>query len=203
MKIINKNQLILASKSPRRKELLARAGISFSVVPGMFDESSISPSSPRAYVELLAEAKAKEISLLHPDNWVLGADTIVLINDEILEKPKSESEAFKMLKLLSGNVHEVLTGYFICCKMKNRAFSETITTKVIFKDLDDEEIKWYIKTKEPFGKAGAYAIQGLGSRFVKSIKGSYSNVVGLPVCEVIDFLKKESVLDSGKEYKLD
>ena len=190
MKIINTNQLILASKSPRRKELLACAGISFSIVHSTFDESSIPLSSPETYVKRIAEGKAKEVSLLHPDNWVLGADTIVLIDNKILEKPKSEAEAFKMLKLLSGNVHEVLTGYFICCKMKSHSFSETIiTTEVIFKDLDDEEIQWYIQTKEPFGKAGAYAIQGLGSRFVKSIKGSYSNVVGLPVYEVVEFLR--------------
>ena len=203
MKIINTNQLILASKSPRRKELLACAGISFSIVHSTFDESSIPLSSPETYVKRIAEGKAKEVSLLHPDNWVLGADTIVLIDNKILEKPKSEAEAFKMLKLLSGNVHEVLTGYFICCKMKSHSFSETITTEVIFKDLDDEEIQWYIQTKEPFGKAGAYAIQGLGSRFVKSIKGSYSNVVGLPVCEVVESLREKSVFDNSDGYELD
>jgi len=203
MKIINTNQLILASKSPRRKELLTCAGISFSIVHGTFDEGSIPLSSPGTYVKRIAEGKAKEVSLLHPDNWVLGADTIVLIDNKILEKPKSEAEAFQMLKLLSGNIHQVLTGYFVCCKIKNSSFSETITTEVIFKDLDDEEINWYIRTKEPFGKAGAYAIQGLGSRFVKSINGSYSNVVGLPVCEVVELLKKESVLNNGEDDKLD
>jgi len=99
-----------------------------------------------------------------------------------------------MLRQLSGQTHQVLTGYAICCKAKNRKFSETVKTQVLFKSLTDKEIEWYIHTKEPFDKAGAYAIQGLGTFLVKSINGSYTNVVGLPVCEVIEFFIKEGVL---------
>ena len=196
MERVTGTQLILASKSPRRKELLMNAGLSFSIIPSMFDENSVCASDPETYVRLLSEGKASDVSSKYSDSWVIGADTIVLINNKILEKPKSRTDAFNMLKLLSGNEHKVLTGYCICCKTKNRFFSETISTEVSFKKLDDKEIEWYINTKEPFGKAGAYAIQGMGIRFVKKIKGSYSSVVGLPVCEVVSFLKKESFFNN-------
>ena len=186
--------LILASKSPRRRYLLEQAGLSFSIIPSSFDEKSISLSSPEAYVKVLAEKKADEVSEKYPESWVVGADTIVLIDGIILGKPGSRNDARDMLKSLAGQTHQVLTGYCICCKIKKRCFSETIRTDVLFKDLSDEEIEWYIHTKEPFDKAGAYAIQGLGTFLVKSINGSYTNVVGLPVCEVIEFFIKEGVL---------
>jgi len=143
---------------------------------------------------LLAEAKANDISNKFPESWVIGADTIVLIDSVILGKPTSKTEARVMLKQLSGKIHRVLTGYSICCIARNKFFSETIITEVFFKNLTDYEIEWYINTKEPFDKAGAYAIQGIGTFLVKSINGSYTNVVGLPVCEVIEFLIKEGVI---------
>jgi len=186
--------LILASKSPRRKYLLEQAGLFFSVIPSNFDESTVSLSPPEAYVKVLAEKKADEVSEKYPESWVVGADTIVLIDGIILGKPGSRDDARDMLKSLAGQTHQVLTGYCICCKIKKRCFSETVRTDVLFKDLSDEEIEWYIHTKEPFDKAGAYAIQGLGTFLVKSINGSYTNVVGLPVCEVIEFFIKEGVL---------
>ena len=186
--------LILASKSPRRKYLLEQAGLSFSVIPSDFDEKSVSLSSPETYVKVLAEKKARDVSKRYPESWVIGADTIVLIGNTVLGKPGSKAEAKSMLKILGGQVHQVLTGYCICSKAKNKGFSETIKTEVLFKNLADEEIEWYINTKEPFDKAGAYAIQGLGTFLVKSINGSYTNIVGLPVCEVIEFLIKEGVV---------
>jgi septum formation protein len=186
--------LILASKSSRRRYLLKQAGLSFIVVPSDVDENSISPSSPAIYVKSLAEAKARDISLKYPDSWVIGADTIVLIGDTILGKPASKAEARAMLKRLSNKTHQVLTGYAICCSARERLFSETVKTDVCFKNLTDIEIEWYIHTKEPFDKAGAYAIQGLGTFIVKSIQGSYTNVVGLPVCEVIAFLIQEGII---------
>ncbi|MDM8549611.1 Maf family protein [Desulfobacterales bacterium HSG2] len=192
--------LILASKSPRRRYLLEQAGLSFSVIPSSFDEDTIPLQSPELYVKVLAEAKAGEVAEKYPHNWVIGADTIVLIDDTILGKPASKEEARSMLKRLSGQTHHVLTGYSIICKAKNRNFSETVKTRVLFKSLTDQEIEWYIHTKEPFDKAGAYAIQGLGTFLVKSISGSYTNVVGLPVCEVIEFLIKDAgclMLDAG------
>ncbi len=186
--------LILASQSPRRKYLLEQAGLTFSIIPSDFDESSVTMSDSDSYVRTLAEAKAVDISEKHPDCWVLGADTIVLIDSKILGKPGSENEARDMLKRLSGKIHRVLTGYCICCKYKDALFSETVKTDVHFKSLSDAEIEWYIQTGEPLDKAGAYAIQGLGTFLVKSINGSYTNVVGLPVCEVVEFLINAGVI---------
>ena len=186
--------IILASKSPRRKYLLRQAGLSFRVVPSSIDETSVSMSSPETYVRVLSEAKAHNVAEKFPDKWVIGADTIVLKDGTVLGKPGSQTEARAMLKRLSGQTHQVLTGYAICCRAQERSFSETIKTDVLFKTLTDEEIEWYIHTNEPFDKAGAYAIQGLGTFLVKRINGSYTNVVGLPVCEVIEFLIKERVI---------
>lgn len=190
--------IILASKSPRRRYLLEQAGLSFSVVPSDIDETRVPISSPETYVRILSELKADNVSERYPEKWVIGADTIVLKNSAVLGKPASIDEARTMLKQLSGQTHQVLTGYAICCKAKNRKFSETIKTDVLFKHLTDEEIEWYIHTKEPFDKAGSYAIQGLGTFLVKSIRGSYTNVVGLPVCEVIEFLIKEGIIQISK-----
>ena len=186
--------LILASKSPRRRYLLEQAGLSFSVIPSDIDETAIPLSPPEIYVKVLSEAKAESIAKKYPEKWVIGADTIVLKDGVVLGKPGSIDEARSMLKKLSGEIHQVFTGYSILCKSKNRIFSETVQTEVLFKNLTDEEIEWYIHTKEPFDKAGAYAIQGLGTFLVKRINGSYTNVVGLPVCEVIEFLIKEGVV---------
>ncbi len=191
--------LILASKSPRRRYLLNQAGLSFSVIPSHFDESSVSPSSPAAFVKTLAEGKAGDISHRHPQSWVIGADTVVLSDGSILGKPGSRSEARTMLKRLSGKIHKVLTGYAIYCEAKHKKYSDVATTEVAFKKLTAKEIEWYVHTAEPFDKAGAYAIQGLGSFLVKHINGSYTNVVGLPVCEVVELLIKEGVFDLDTE----
>lgn len=192
---------ILASRSPRRRYLLEQAGLSFSVIPSSIDETSVPISSPEIYVKVLSEAKAHNVSEKYPEKWVIGADTIVVKDRTILGKPDSIVEARTMLKQLSGQTHEVFTGYSICCKKKRRKFSETVKTEVLFKDLSDQEIEWYIHTAEPFDKAGAYAIQGLGTFLVKRINGSYTNVVGLPVCEVIEFLIKQGVLGRSPEFE--
>ena len=187
-KVVNNHRLILASKSPRRRYLLEQAGIGFSVIPSNLDENSIPLSSPKTYVRHLAEAKAKDVSVRYTDSWVIGADTMVFIDDTMLGKPGSRSEARKMLRRLSGRSHQVLTGYCICCQTADRLFSETVITDVFIKELTELQIDWYISSGEPFDKAGAYAIQGIGSFLVKHIQGSYTNVVGLPVCEVVEFL---------------
>lgn len=186
--------IILASKSPRRRYLLKQAGLSFTVIPSSIDETAVPISPPETYVKALSQAKAENVAKKHPEKWVVGADTIVLKDGAILGKPGSKAEARAMLKKLSGQTHEVLTGYSICCLAKNFKFSDTIKTEVLFKTLTDQEIEWYIHTKEPFDKAGAYAIQGLGTFLVKRINGSYTNVVGLPVCEVIELLIKEGII---------
>ena len=189
------SKLILASQSPRRRNLLEQAGIDFSVVPSNFDENSVKLSSPDVYVRQLAESKARDISEQYPASWVIGADTIVFIDDTILGKPGSSSEARTMLKNLSGKTHQVLTGYCVCCQRIDRFFSDAVKTEVCFKKLTEREIDWYIDSGEPFGKAGAYAIQGIGAFLVKRIDGSYTNVVGLPVCEVVELLINEKIIE--------
>jgi len=186
--------LILASKSPRRRYLLKQAGLSFMVIPGNFDESTVPMSSPPEYVRKLAEAKAIDVARQHPNSWVIGADTMVSIGDRILGKPVSDNDARGMLQRLSDRTHQVYTGYCICRRSENRLYSDTVKTDVRFKALTADEIAWYIQTREPFDKAGAYAIQGLGTFLVKSINGSYTNVVGLPICEVVEFLIREKVI---------
>jgi septum formation protein len=176
---------------------LEQTGLEFTVIPSNLVEDSIPLSSPESYVKRLAEAKAKEISQRHPDSWVIGADTIVIIKNTILGKPESRPEALKMLRSLSGKTHQVLTGYCICCAVIDRIFSETIKTDVCFKKLTDLQIEWYLNSGEPFDKAGAYGIQGIGAFLVKHINGSYTNVVGLPVCEIFEFLINEGVVELG------
>jgi len=187
-------RLILASNSPRRRDLLAQAGLTFTVIPSEVDERQVARSDPDMLVRTLAESKAIDIAEKHPDSWVLGADTIVVIDNQILGKPDSTDAAREMLKRLSGNIHQVFTGYCVCCSHKERLFTDAVKTDVCFKSLSDAEIEWYIGTGEPFDKAGGYGIQGIGSFLVKSIKGSYTNVVGLPLCEVMSFLIGEGVI---------
>ncbi len=187
--------LILASNSPRRRYLLKQAGVDFTVIPSSLDESNISNPDPAELVRNLAEAKAKLVSDLYPESWVIGADTIVVIDDKILGKPDSKDSARIMLSSLSGRLHQVLTGFSLCRNTEKRLYSEVVSTEVRFKKLTEDEIEWYIHTNEPFDKAGAYAAQGLGAFMIKHIRGSYTNVVGLPVCEVIECLAREGIVE--------
>jgi septum formation protein len=193
-KTTEKPALVLASKSPRRKYLLKQAGLEFSVIPSRLDESTISVRPPEQYVVKLAEEKALDVARQYPESWVIGADTVVVIDGAILGKPRSIQDAREMLARLSGRTHQVYTGFAVCCKSLDRFFSQSVKTDVRFKKLDPEEIEWYVHTPEPFDKAGAYAIQGIGTFLVRSISGSYTNVVGLPVCEVVELLIKEGVV---------
>jgi septum formation protein len=189
--------LILASQSPRRKDLLEQAGLAFEVIPGNFDEDSVPLDAPESYARLLALEKANQIGNQYPDSWVIGADTVVWINGAILGKPHSKQDACSMLNQLSGQTHQVVTGYALIRNAEQKLFTDAVRTDVSFKTLSTEEIEWYIHTSEPFDKAGGYAIQGLGTFLVKGIKGSYTNVVGLPVCEVIELLYREGVIRPG------
>jgi len=188
------SHLILASKSPRRKQLLQQAGLTFDVVPGNFDEDGVPFSEPGSHVKTLALQKALQVAESHPDSWVIGADTIVYIDDEVLGNPKNRAEARRMLQQLSGRTHQVFTGFALMCRASDTCTTDAVKTDVRFKVLTEKEIEWYIHTPEPFDKAGAYAIQGLGTFLVKRINGSYTNVVGLPVCEVIENLFKSGVI---------
>jgi septum formation protein len=179
--------LILASSSPRRADLLRAAGIPFEVFPVDVDETVGKLEPPGEHVRRLAREKADAGFQAHPDAVVLAADTIVLISGEILGKPKDVRDAVRMLRLLSGREHEVLTGVAIVSR-RGRVV-EVSRTRVWVTPLSDAEIDEYVATGEPMDKAGAYGIQGLGSRFIDRIQGSYSNVVGLPVSLVYRLLK--------------
>lgn len=195
--MVNKVQpgrLILASKSPRRRYLLSQAGLTFDVIPSSFDESTVTFNNPADYVRTLSQAKAMDVAGEYPHSWVIGADTIVLIDGTMLGKPADPASARSMLKQLAGQTHQVYTGFTICCQALAKSMSDVVRTDVRFKELTDDEIEWYIHTDEPFDKAGAYAIQGLGTFLVKRINGSYTNVVGLPVCEVIQYLIQQGVV---------
>jgi nucleoside triphosphate pyrophosphatase len=183
-----KSQLILASKSPRRYELLKQMGLDFEVIPSGVAEDFFDTESPREHVLRLAEAKAREVASKYPDRWIIAADTIVYINGSILGKPKSREEAVDMLRCLSGQEHRVLTGFSVCRSEKGENDKEAVQTVVKMKPLTSSEMTWYVQTGEPFDKAGGYAIQGIGSFMIESIRGSYTNVVGLPLCELIQML---------------
>jgi septum formation protein len=178
--------LVLASQSPRRSEILRQAGIPFTVRVADVDESVLAGESPADYVRRLAAAKANAIDAAEGET-VLGADTTVVIDGEILAKPADAADARRMLARLSGRRHEVLTG--VCLRRGTRTTCEYVTTGVVFASLTDAEIVEYVASGEPMDKAGAYAIQGLASKFVERIEGDYFNVMGLPVALVYRLLR--------------
>lgn len=176
-------ELVLASQSPRRSELLKSAGIPFRVQAANIDETPLPGETPVEHVRRLAREKAEAV----PGELVLGADTVVVVDGQILGKPVSGADAVRMLELLSGRKHEVITG--ICLKGREVVVDHE-STGVFFAALTEQEIAEYVASGEPMDKAGAYAIQGLASRFVERIEGSYSNVVGLPVAMVYRYLRR-------------
>ena len=183
--------LILASASPRRSELLRNAGISFIVEPAHVPEQPLPEEQPLLYAQRLARDKARAIFAKHFDNVVLGADTIVVADEHLLEKPRDAQDAARMLRLLSGRAHQVITG--VCVIAPGHERTEAELTEVRFSPLSEQEIASYVASGEPMDKAGAYAIQGMASRWVERIDGCYFNVVGLPVPRVYRMLRKLEV----------
>lgn len=181
-------KIILASGSPRRKELLELASVPFEIVVSEVEETIGAYSSPSDIVMSACLAKASAVAENNSDHIVLGADTIVTYESRILGKPSNEDEAKEMLQLLSGKTHEVYTGVAIIKKRKNGYFYER--TEVTFWELTEEEIDTYVASKEPFDKAGSYGIQGKGSIFVQNIQGDYYSVVGLPIARLVRELKQ-------------
>ena len=181
--------LILASASPRRAELLTAAGYRFTVDPADVDETEQPGEAPEAYVLRVARAKGRLVAARRrePGTVVLAADTTVVADGEILAKPADESEAIRMLQRLAGATHRVLTG--VVAISGRQELSEAVETRVRLLPITLDEIRWYVGTGEPMGKAGAYAIQGRASRFIDWIEGSWSNVVGLPVAIVYRMLR--------------
>ncbi len=179
--------IVLASQSPRRRELLTQAGIPFTVRVSGIEETRAAEENPEDYVLRLACEKAAAVPAL-PDEFVLAADTTVVIEHHVLEKPHSVEDAARMLALLSGREHTVITG--VCLRHEDRVWSATESTQVRFSRLNDAEIRHYSQSGEPLDKAGGYAIQGLASRYIEGITGCYFNVVGLPVSLVYRLLKQ-------------
>ncbi|MGD0181843.1 MAG: Maf family protein [Terriglobales bacterium] len=195
--------LVLASASPRRQELLRNAGIAFVVKPTDIPEVPRAAEAPRAFAERMAREKALTVFRQRPDDFVLGADTIVIVDAEILGKPRDAADAARMLRLLSGRRHQVTTG--VCLvgpqpRTENRQLEagfedvRSETTIVAVAALSDDDIRSYISTSEPMDKAGAYAIQGRASRWIPHIEGDYFNVVGLPVSLVYKMLRERGVV---------
>jgi septum formation protein len=180
--------LILASASPRRSELLRKARMVFRVEPAHVPEERANGEAPKTYAERLARDKARAIASKYPNDLVLGADTIVVCDAHVLEKPADEADAARMIRLLSGRTPEVTTGICLCGPQTE--IVETETTRVAVAELSDEEIAEYIHTGEPMDKAGAYGIQGMFSRWVTGIDGDYFNVVGLPIARVYRMLRR-------------
>ena len=184
------NRLVLASGSPRRSELLKQVGLEFDVIPSRIEEDFIEGEPPEKHVLRLAEAKALNIGNQYPHRWVIAADTIVYIDHTILGKPKDRGEAMEMLRRLNGREHQVLTAFSVRHLEKGIEDKEAVQTTVKVKTLTPVEMEWYTNTGEPSDKAGGYAVQGIGSFMIEWIRGSYTNVVGLPLYELMEMLKR-------------
>jgi septum formation protein len=182
--------IVLASASPRRAELLTSAALPFIVVPSHVLEERLPGEAPDQFVRRLAAAKARDVAARRGDGVVLGADTEVVLDGEVLGKPRDDADARAMLARLSGRAHDVLTGYEVYDAATGRAEGGVVRTRVEFAPLIPAEIEQYVATGEPRGKAGAYAIQGRAAGMIRRIEGSYTNVVGLPLREVVETLRR-------------
>ena len=181
-------KIILASGSPRRREILTNMGFDVEVVPSAKETMPEEKLSPEDTVQFLAVEKGADAKEKYPDEIVVSADTVVVLDGEIMGKPRDREDAERMLSALSGRVHHVLTSYAVF--YKGRSFSRVVSTELELHPLTKEEIEWYIDTNEPFDKAGSYGAQGLGAYLVKGIKGDFLNVVGFPLSDFCHMLKK-------------
>ena len=185
--------IILASESPRRKELLKKIGLKFKVEPSNYEEDTSSELEPHELAKSLSLEKAKLVAKNHKNVLVIAADTFVVFEGKILGKPRTKTAAREMLKRIDGKTHSVITGFSIVDSVSNKALSKSVETKVQLRKLSSNEIDAYVESKEPLDKAGAYAIQGLGSVIVEKIEGDYFNVVGLPLSALAESLKEFGV----------
>ena len=187
-------RLILASRSPRRRELLADVGIPFQVIVSDVEETITPELSPEAQAVALAEQKTRDVASRLETGIVLGADTIVAFGDKLLGKPEDDADAIRMLQLLSGREHRVVTGIALLDLTAGSLGSSAVSSVVRFRTLSDEDIASYVASSEPRDKAGAYAIQGLGADLVTELEGCYTNVVGLPLCATAKFLSEAGMI---------
>ena len=182
-------EIILASASPRRKEILQNTKLKFDIEKSDIEEVVLENESPEDMVVRLAYEKAFDVAKRNTDRLVIGADTIVALDDEVLGKPKDQKEAYQMIKRLSNKTHKVITGISLINLKENKIIKDYVVSLVTFKDLSEDSIKDYINTNESLDKAGAYGIQGYGALLVKNIQGDYFNIVGLPISRLSDLLK--------------
>lgn len=194
MKNNNHGTIVLASASPRRTELMTLAGLQFSVVPADICEDVLPGEAPADHVMRLSREKADAVAATTEGRFFVGADTVVVLDGAILGKPVDDADAFRMLAALSGRDHEVITGFTVFDKVSCIHISRSVSTEVTFKLLEEQEIRAYIATGCPMDKAGAYAIQGGAVHFVRSISGSYTNVIGLPMTELYEVLQAMQAL---------
>lgn len=195
-------RLVLASESPRRKTLLESVGISPVVVPSGVDEDEQSQDmSPGDLVKTLARRKIRKVAAGRPNDYVLGGDTIVYIDGKVLGKPQGKEEAVEMLRRIRGRTHEVYTGVALYEPLGRTVLDDYDATFVTMRNMDEEEIRWYVETGEPMDKAGSYALQGIGGFFVTKVDGDFSSVVGLPLPKVYDLLRRAGV-SLGEIHKL-
>lgn len=187
-------ELILASGSPRRKELLGRLGIDFAIVVPEIDESLLPGEAPDAYVLRMAGIKGGEVAKRKPSAWVVAADTVVILDGALLTKPRTPEAAVQMLMRLSGREHEVQTGFCLCCRNEGVTIIDSSVSLVRFASFDLAWASAYVQTGEPMDKAGGYGIQERGGVLVEAVNGSYSNVVGLPLAEVVGLLNRYEVV---------
>jgi nucleoside triphosphate pyrophosphatase len=190
--------LILASESPRRRELLAAVGIPFRVIPSGVDESVLAGERPTHFVRRAALDKGREVASLHPSRFVLAADTIVVADGEILGKPRDRADARRMLRVLAGREHKVLTSVCLLCAAREYRDFGTETTRVRFRELTVGEIAGYARTGECDDKAGAYAAQGAGMLLIERVVGSFTNVVGLPMTLVVAMLQRAGLIHASR-----
>jgi nucleoside triphosphate pyrophosphatase len=186
-------RFILASSSPRRRELLTSIGLDFDVVPSHTPEEHQPGEAPEEYVARLSRDKANAIATKHRSQWVIAADTTVLLGDQLLEKPADKADAVRMLSLIAGQTHIVYTG--VTLQNLDRQYRETrvAESEVRILPLSPSDVEWYVATGEPLDKAGAYAVQGIGAMFIESIHGSYTNVVGLPLAMLFQMMRKVGI----------
>jgi len=186
-------KIVLASASPRRREILEITGLKFDVCPSEYSEDLTLSLKPHKLAKFLSLKKAEEVAQKYPDSIIIAADTFIYFKNRLLGKPDTPEDAEKMLELLNGKVHSVITGFTVLDTGDGRIVSQSVATKVSFRKLSAEEIRAYIKSGEPLDKAGAYAVQGLGAVFIERIEGDFFNVVGLPLSALTECLKKFGV----------
>jgi len=186
-------RIVLASSSPRRRELLHSIGIPFDVQPSAVEETQQAGEDVQTYVQRLAMEKARDVATANPSDWIIAADTVVYLDRNVLEKPKDDGDAVSMLRRIRGREHVVYTGLALHCQERSYRDVRIVATRVRMTAMSDDEVGWYVATGEPMDKAGAYAVQGIGALFIESIEGNYTNVVGLPLTTLLEMMKNAGI----------